>query len=80
MSAKTATLIGATGLIGSHLLKLLEQDNHFTTIRLLVRRPFEKTSSKTEVKLVDFSDHESFKLAIDGSDVVFCTIGTTQKK
>lgn len=80
MSAKMATVIGATGLIGSHLLKLLEQDAHFDTIRVLVRRPFEKTSSKTEVKLVDFNDHESFKLAIDGSDAVFCAIGTTQKK
>ncbi|HEY1023311.1 MAG TPA: NAD(P)H-binding protein, partial [Flavisolibacter sp.] len=33
-----------------------------------------------EVKLVNFADPESFKLAIDGSDVVFCAVGTTQKK
>jgi uncharacterized protein YbjT (DUF2867 family) len=29
---------------------------------------------------VDFNDAESFRLALEGSDVVFCAIGTTQKK
>ena len=32
-----------------------------------------------EVKLVDFSDTESLKLALDGSGAVFSCIGTTQK-
>lgn len=32
------------------------------------------------MKLVNFDDPESVKLAIDGSDAVFCAIGTTQKK
>lgn len=80
MATKTATLIGATGLIGSHLLSLLEQDNDYHTIRLLVRRPLQNTHPKVEVKLVDFTDEESFKLGIYGSDVVFCAIGTTQQK
>jgi uncharacterized protein YbjT (DUF2867 family) len=76
----TATLIGVTGLIGSQLYELLKQDKGFDTIRLIVRRPFTKDDARTEVKLVDFSDGESLQLAIDGSDVVFCTVGTTQKK
>jgi uncharacterized protein YbjT (DUF2867 family) len=80
MSVRIATVIGATGLIGNELLKLLQQDDHFSTVRVLVRRPFSKTNFKTEVKLIDFSDPESFKLAIDGSHTVFCAIGTTQKK
>jgi uncharacterized protein YbjT (DUF2867 family) len=29
---------------------------------------------------VDFSDAESFRLALEESDVVFCAVGTTQKK
>src|SRR5260221_7269957 len=80
MSAKTATIIGVTGLIGGYLYEALKQDKTYEAIRLIVRRPFVKDNDRTEVKLVDFNDAESFKLAIDGSDVVFCAIGTTQKK
>lgn len=80
MNAKTATLIGATGLIGSHLLQFLKEDKTFDTIRLLVRRSFQQNDPMVEVKLIDFADHESFKLGIEGSDVVFCAVGTTQKK
>lgn len=80
MTEKTATLIGATGLIGSHLLELLLADGNFGTVRILVRRPFELNHPKLEKKLVDFSDMESYRLALEGSDVIFCAIGTTQKK
>jgi uncharacterized protein YbjT (DUF2867 family) len=80
MSAKTATIIGSTGLIGSYLLKHLKKHDSFSTIRLLVRRPVQNDHPKVQVKLIDFNDHESFKLGIDGSDVVFCAIGTTQAK
>jgi uncharacterized protein YbjT (DUF2867 family) len=31
------------------------------------------------VKLVDFSDAESFKLALEGTELVYCCVGTTQK-
>ncbi len=75
-----ATLIGATGLIGSHLLDLLLADEYFDSVRILIRRPMEFTHPKLEKKLVDFSDMESFRLALEDSDVVFCSIGTTQKK
>jgi uncharacterized protein YbjT (DUF2867 family) len=79
-TTKTATIIGATGLIGGHLLALLQQDNYYHTIRLLVRRPIENKHPRTEVKLIDFTDEESFKLGINGSDAVFVTVGTTQQK
>ena len=80
MPAKTATIIGVTGLIGSHLYELLKQDQSFDTIRLIVRRPIPADHPRTEIKLIDFNDAESLMLAIDGSDVVFCTVGTTTKK
>jgi uncharacterized protein YbjT (DUF2867 family) len=76
----TATLIGATGLIGGHLLEELLKDGYFDTIRILIRRPIEFTHPKLEKKLVDFTYAESFRLALDGSDTVFSAIGTTQKK
>jgi uncharacterized protein YbjT (DUF2867 family) len=80
MSGKTITIIGVTGLTGSHVYELAKPDKNIETIRLIVRRPFQQTDKKTEVKLIDFADPESFKLAIDGSDIVFCCIGTTRKK
>lgn len=75
-----ATLIGATGLIGSHLLNLLLADEYFDTVRILIRRPMEFSHPKLEKKLVDFTDAESFRLALEDCDVVFCSVGTTQKK
>ena len=76
----TATLIGATGLIGNYLLEELLKDDFYHTVRILIRRPLEFNHPKLEKKLVDFTDPESFRLALEGSDVVFCAIGTTQKK
>jgi uncharacterized protein YbjT (DUF2867 family) len=76
----TATLIGATGLIGNYLLEELLKDDFYHTVRILIRRPIELTHPKLEKKLVNFDDMESFSLALEGSHVVFCAIGTTQKK
>jgi uncharacterized protein YbjT (DUF2867 family) len=80
MSEKIATILGATGLTGNHLAELLSQDDTYDTIRLLVRRPIPKPFPKTEIKLIDFSDYESFRIGIEGSEAVFCAVGTTQKK
>lgn len=80
MPGKIATVIGSTGLIGSHLVNCLVHDNAFDTVRVLVRRPITPVHAKVEMKLVNFADLESVKLAIDGSDAVFCAVGTTQKK
>jgi len=75
-----ATLIGVTGLIGNCLLEELIKDDFYHTVRVLIRRPLECTHPKLEKKLVDFADAESFRLALEGSDMVFCSVGTTQKK
>ncbi len=80
MSGKIAAILGATGMTGQHLLQRLLQEDFFETVRVIVRRPMEKTHPKMEVKLVDFNDAESFRLALEGVDTTFCCIGTTQKK
>ncbi|RYZ23748.1 MAG: hypothetical protein EOO16_03595 [Chitinophagaceae bacterium] len=76
----TATLIGATGLIGGHLLRLLQADPYFGTVRVLTRRPLGLHAPRTEEKLVNFQDVESFRLGLEGSDLIFVAVGTTQKK
>lgn len=79
MSERTATIIGSTGMIGSYFQELLMNDKYYDYVRILVRRPVKITSEKLEVKLVNFDDLESLKLALEGSDVVFSCIGTTNK-
>jgi uncharacterized protein YbjT (DUF2867 family) len=79
MSGKTAAILGATGMIGSYLLDLILADEYFSTVRVLVRRPVPKKNDRMEVKLVDFNDAESFKLALEACDTIFSCIGTTQK-
>jgi len=76
----TATLVGATGLIGSYLLEELLNDPYFETVRILIRRPLDITHPKLEKKIVDFNDSDSLLIALSNSDVVFCAIGSTMKK
>lgn len=76
----TATIIGSTGLIGGHVLDLLIQDNAFDKIRVLVRRTLTINDPKVEVMVIDFNNYDQYKTGIAGSNVVFCAIGTTQKK
>ncbi len=66
-------------MIGTYLQDILLKDNYFDTVRIIVRRPIQKTDPRMEIKLVDFNDAESFKLALEGSDTIFCAIGTTQR-
>ncbi len=80
MKNKTATIIGATGLTGSNLLKLLQDDQDYSNIRILVRRPVMIDHPKVKVVTLSFSDRDAFKSGISGSDAVFCAIGTTNKK
>jgi len=76
----TATLVGATGLIGSFLLEELLNDPYFDTVRILIRRPIDITNTNLEKKIVDFNDSDSVLVALSNSDVVFCAIGSTMKK
>lgn len=79
METKTATIIGATGLIGGHLVQLLSVDGQFSRIRVIVRRPAQ-CAENVEMKIINFSDPDAFKKAIAGSEAVFCAVGTTQAK
>jgi len=77
---QTATLIGASGLIGSHLLQLLLKDNTYSTVKIIVRRPQLLRDPKLQEIVIDFEDKKALEQAIAGSAVVFSAVGTTQKK
>ena len=77
---KTATLIGATGLVGNQLLKILLENDVFSTVRIIVRHPIKGfTHPKLDIRIISFDDETAFKDAIGNSNVVFSCIGTTMK-
>ena len=41
MARKTALLVGATGLVGGHVLRLLLESEHYAAVKVLTRRSTE---------------------------------------
>jgi len=76
---KTAIVIGATGLIGSLLVKRLLEDNRYQTVKTFVRRSSGLNHSKLEEYLIDFDEIENWKKYITG-DELFSAMGTTIRK
>ena len=78
--SQSAILIGATGLIGGHILQILLSDDRFSRLRILVRKPFDVSHPKLQVHVVDFSNENDFRERLGSADTIFCAIGTTQQK
>lgn len=76
---RTALILGATGLVGSHLLSLLLQDNFYSRIRVVLRKPIPEKHPKLEQILVNFDTLSTYADAFAVDDV-FCCLGTTIKK
>jgi uncharacterized protein YbjT (DUF2867 family) len=80
MHRKTAVVLGATGLIGQQLVQELLQNEFFSKVRILVRRPLNLNHPKADVQVVNFNDEKDIAARIDIGDVIFCCMGTTRKK
>ncbi len=76
---KTALVVGATGLVGSHLLSLLVEDEFYSKVKVLARRKPTIDHPKIEVIINDFQDLQSAAQNLK-SDDVYCCLGTTRKK
>lgn len=76
---KTALIAGATGLVGSELLKLLIDSEEYREIYILTRRSLGLDSPKIVEHIIDFDKLEQFEVD-PPIDHVFCTLGTTIKK
>ncbi|MFM8771944.1 MAG: NAD(P)H-binding protein [Candidatus Kapaibacterium sp.] len=73
-------IIGATGLVGSELVRLLANDSRFTSVTVLSRRPIAGFDGHPTIRNVvkDF-DALTGDEGIYDVDVVFCAMGTTIK-
>ena len=76
---KSALVVGATGLVGSDLVKLLVEDEFYSKVKLLVRHAPEMTSPKLEVIIDDFQNLDRLGKKLQ-ADHVYCCLGTTMKK
>ncbi|WP_246946146.1 oxidoreductase [Bacillus pinisoli] len=76
---KTAALIGASGLVGTHLLEVLLQSNEYSEVKVLVRNKLNITHKKLTQIQVDFNQLLSVQEHLCVDDV-FCCLGTTIKK
>lgn len=77
--SKKALIIGATGLVGSHLLQELLNNPHFSEVVVLGRRSTHISHEKLTEHIINFDQLDSYKDMITG-DVLFSCLGTTLKK
>lgn len=74
-----AIILGASGAVGSELVKLLEKDTEFEEVVMPLRRNIESPNPKMKSVKIDFDNPDSYKDLIKG-DVLFLAFGTTIKK
>ncbi|HEY0031555.1 MAG TPA: oxidoreductase [Bacteroidia bacterium] len=75
---RTAIVLGATGLVGNEVLKLLLQDDSFDQVKIFVRRSLQFSHPKLREHVINFNVINDHQEDIKG-DVLFCCIGTTIK-
>ena len=75
---RSALVVGATGLVGSALVKLLCESEEYVAVNVISRRPLDYSHPKLVVKLRDFD--QITENDIEFAHEVFCCLGTTIKK
>jgi len=78
--AKTALLLGASGLVGSHCLQLLLANDNYQRVITWLRRPLPFTHHKLQQEIIAFEEVDRHAPSLRGIDDLFCCLGTTIKK
>ncbi|RLA63839.1 MAG: oxidoreductase [Epsilonproteobacteria bacterium] len=76
---RTAIVFGATGLVGSELLKQILDDPDYGRVIIFVRRTTGITHEKLEEKIINFDELEKYFEFFIVNDVFWC-LGSTIKK
>jgi uncharacterized protein YbjT (DUF2867 family) len=71
--------VGATGLVGGHLLERLLADEAYERVVVLARRAPPVSHPKLDARVVSFDDLRDAAGALDVSDA-FCALGTTLRQ
>lgn len=77
--ANKAVIAGASGLIGSELLQLLLQSQHYNEVLALVRSELPVSHKKLVQLVIDFDQLDQYQASISGH-AVFCCLGSTRSK
>jgi len=77
---KTALILGATGLVGSHLLYRLLESEAYGKVIILVREVLAIKHEKLVQVTVNFEHLLDYADYFKQADTVFCTLGTTIKQ
>lgn len=72
-------IVGATGLVGGHLLRLLSQDSRISSIVAPTRRPLPVALNKV-VNPHDPQLSDALAQVTEPVDMVFCCLGTTLRE
>lgn len=75
---KAAVIIGATGLVGTELVKALAYSQHYDKIFVIARRGLTFDDKKIETLVINFAQIE--KQTFPGGADYFCALGTTIKQ
>ena len=78
--SQTVALLGATGLVGGHVLQNLLKDPLYGTIRVISRRSVNIADPKIDERIIDFKDIKALEEAIAGCETVFVAVGTTNAR
>lgn len=76
---RSALLLGATGLVGSHCLELLLNESRYSSVRVLSRSPVQQKHRKLEVVRMELDEMEA-RPELFRVDDVFCCLGTTMAR
>ncbi len=76
---RSALLVGATGLVGNELLRVLLESDRYEKVKVLVRTPISTNHPKFTQCLMNFDELDKYEEEFTVDDV-FCCLGTTIKK
>lgn len=77
--AKKAIVAGASGLIGTHLLRILLKQAYYDEVLILVRKKLPLQHHKLKQLVVNFEQLPSYSGELIG-EALFCCLGSTKRK
>jgi len=79
MENKSALIVGATGLVGRQILKVLLENDYYNQITIVSRRSVGIEDHRVKEIVIEFDNFDQYKDQISANDY-YCSVGTTMKK